>query len=76
VSNVERLIPESVKTKWHEWRVSVKHAEREMTGKEAVTDHVEMVGWGVEEAQERNKKDASEWFHFPCDSASLAILWL
>ncbi len=60
ISNIKRLIPESVKSTWHEWRVSVKQAEREMTGKEAVTEHVEMAGWGVEEAQERNKKDASE----------------
>lgn len=40
--------------------MSVKQAERESTGKEAVTDHVEMAGWGVEEAQKRNNKGASE----------------
>jgi hypothetical protein len=35
-------------------------AERQMTGKQEVSEHVEMAGWGVEEAQARNKKDASK----------------
>lgn len=64
MSNVKRLIPESVKAKWHEYKESVKQAERKITGKQDVTDHVEMAGWGVQEAQERNKKDASEYTHF------------
>ena len=64
VSSVKRLIPESVKAKWHEYKESVKQAERQMTGKQDVSDHVEMAGWGVEEAQERNRKDASEYTYF------------
>jgi len=63
VSNVKRLIPESVKAKWHEYKESVKQAERQMTGNQDVSDHVEMAGWGVEEARERNKKDASKYTH-------------
>ncbi len=70
VSNVKRLIPESVKVKWREYKESVKQAERQMTGKQDVSDHVEMAGWGVEEAQERNKKDASEWRFVPFFPAS------
>jgi N-terminal acetyltransferase 2 len=70
MSYVTRLIPESVKTKWHEYKESVKQAERQMTGKQNVTDHVEMAGWGVEEARERNKKDASKYSHFLMSSLS------
>jgi len=59
VSNVKRIIPDSIKNIWHEWRVSVMAAERGMTGGEQINKQVEMAGWGVEEADERNKKDAS-----------------
>jgi hypothetical protein len=38
----------------------VKAAEKEYTGKEVVTDGVEMAGWGVEEADIENKRDASK----------------
>jgi N-terminal acetyltransferase 2 len=60
VSNVSRLIPESVKMKWHEWREYFKQVERRMIGKGEVKEHTEVTGWGVEEAEARNKKDASE----------------
>jgi len=59
VSNVKMIIPESVKSTWHEWRDSVKQAEHEAFGDEEISDHVEMVGWGVEEADAKNKRDAS-----------------
>jgi len=59
VSNVKKLIPESVQQAWHDWRASMKKAESEMTGNQEVTEHVEMAGWGVEEADARNKKEAS-----------------
>ncbi|KAH8687764.1 hypothetical protein BGZ60DRAFT_394409 [Tricladium varicosporioides] len=54
ISNIKRLIPESVKQTWHTWRTTMKNA----AGKEA-SEKVEMAGWGVEEAEERNKRDAS-----------------
>lgn len=38
----------------------MKKAELDLTGKEDVNDAAEMAGWGVEEAQERNKRDASK----------------
>lgn len=40
----------------------MKKAESDLTGKEHVNDAAEMAGWGVEEAQERNKKEASKCF--------------
>lgn len=37
----------------------MKSAEKEYTGNQTVTDGVEMAGWGVEEAEAQNRKDAS-----------------
>ncbi|KAH6712806.1 hypothetical protein BKA61DRAFT_61708 [Leptodontidium sp. MPI-SDFR-AT-0119] len=59
ITNVKKLIPDSVENFWHEWRASMKKAEQEFTGDDVVSDAVEMAGWGVEEATEKNKKDAS-----------------
>ncbi|KAF4631937.1 hypothetical protein G7Y89_g6195 [Cudoniella acicularis] len=59
VSNIKRLIPESVKQTWHDWRSSMKQAEREVTVGGQINDKVEMAGWGVEEADARNKMNAS-----------------
>ncbi|TVY46838.1 putative N-terminal acetyltransferase 2 [Lachnellula cervina] len=59
VSNVKKMIPESVKQTWHDWRVSMKNAEHEHFGNEEISDAVEMAGWGVEEAEQKNKMDAS-----------------
>ncbi|TVY88763.1 putative N-terminal acetyltransferase [Lachnellula willkommii] len=59
VSNVKKMIPDSVKQTWHDWRVSMKKAEHEHFGNEEISDAVEMAGWGVEEAEEKNKMDAS-----------------
>jgi len=59
VSNVKRIIPESVKQAWHDWRVSMKKAEHEFVGGEEINDTVEMAGWGVEEAEKKNKSNAS-----------------
>lgn len=38
----------------------MKSAEKEYTGNQTVTDGVEMAGWGVEEAEAQNRKDASK----------------
>jgi len=59
VSHVKAIIPESVKSTWNEWRASMKQAEREMIGSQEVSDHVEMAGWGVEEAEKADKSNAS-----------------
>ncbi|KID87186.1 peptide alpha-N-acetyltransferase [Metarhizium guizhouense ARSEF 977] len=59
VSTVKRFIPESVRQKWHEYWQSIKSKEVETMGNDNISDKVEMAGWGVEEAQERNKEEAS-----------------
>ncbi|RDW62698.1 peptide alpha-N-acetyltransferase [Coleophoma crateriformis] len=59
VTQVKAIIPESVKQTWHDWRESMKQAEHDVTGKEHINDGVEMAGWGVQEATEKNKRDAS-----------------
>ncbi|KAI0842441.1 hypothetical protein F5Y06DRAFT_257627 [Hypoxylon sp. FL0890] len=59
VSNVKKLIPESVRNRWHEYRKALKESERENLGNEEISEHVEMAGWGVEEAERRNKAEAS-----------------
>lgn len=56
VSNVKKVIPDSVQQKWHERRVS--KAKQGASG-EHVSDSIEGAGWGVEEADERHKRDAS-----------------
>lgn len=59
VSNVNKVIPQSIQNTWHEWRSAMKKAEQDTIGGERVNDAVEMVGWGVEEAEKKHKADAS-----------------
>jgi hypothetical protein len=59
VSNIAKVIPDSVKTNWKEWRAAMKKASSGIPGAEEIGDGVEMAGWGVEEAEERNKSEAS-----------------
>ncbi|KAI8624823.1 hypothetical protein F5Y19DRAFT_480202 [Xylariaceae sp. FL1651] len=59
VSNVKKVIPQSVRERWNEYRKALKEAEREQLGNDEISEHVEMAGWGVEEAQQRNKAEAS-----------------
>ena len=37
----------------------MKKTEHDITGGDQVSEHVEMAGWGVEEADKANKMDAS-----------------
>ncbi len=39
----------------------MKKAERDNTGSENINDGAEMAGWGVEEADAKNKSEASEY---------------
>jgi hypothetical protein len=79
VSGVAKFIPESVRTQWNEWRQSLKGEEKSHLGSNEISDKVEMVGWGVEQAQERNKEEASKFgrkkkktrYPSPCDKLSL-----
>lgn len=59
VSSVSQFIPETVRQKWHQYWHSVKSAEVETLGHDAISDKVEMAGWGVEEAQKHHKEEAS-----------------
>lgn len=57
VSHVVKLIPDSVRNRWNEYRAALKEARQSGN-----SEQVEIVGWGVEEAEERNKSDASTTF--------------
>lgn len=59
VSRVAPLIPAVVKDKWYALKAWMHSAEEEITGKDDMSDVVDMAGWGVEEAQRENKKEAS-----------------
>lgn len=65
------VIPESVRRLWNEYIPKLRGKEIEETGDDKVTDVVEKVGWGVEEAQERHQAEASE---FDCAISSVASM--
>ncbi|KAI0446234.1 hypothetical protein F4803DRAFT_505046 [Xylaria telfairii] len=56
VSHVVKVIPDSVRNRWNEYRAALKEARQGQPGN---GEQVEIVGWGVEEAEERNKSEAS-----------------
>ncbi|KAJ1326596.1 N-terminal acetyltransferase 2 [Microdochium nivale] len=51
---VKQAIPDSVEEWWRNYRQSVKKAEIEKLGSDDITEHIEMAGWGVEEAERMN----------------------
>ncbi|KAH8880004.1 hypothetical protein GQ53DRAFT_670788 [Thozetella sp. PMI_491] len=59
LSHAEKAIPQSVKAFWNNYRQALKDAEKEQLGSNNISEDVEMVGWGVKEAEERNKTEAS-----------------
>ncbi|KAI3392374.1 hypothetical protein diail_5762 [Diaporthe ilicicola] len=59
MSGLRRIVPESVKERWNEYRAAFKEAEKKELGDNHVSEDVEKVGWGVEKAQERHKEEAS-----------------
>ncbi|KAL0942536.1 peptide alpha-N-acetyltransferase [Colletotrichum truncatum] len=58
-SHVKKIIPESVQNWWTEYRAALSKAETEQFGNDDISEAVEMAGWGVEEAEARNKAEAS-----------------
>lgn len=44
----------------HRYWSSLKSVETEKLGDDGISEKVEMAGWGVEEASERNKEEASK----------------
>jgi hypothetical protein len=69
VSNVKKVIPEGIKQWWNDYRSALKQAGKENLG-EGVTKDVEMAGWGVAEAEEKNKSEASKSCCWPIFSKS------
>ncbi|KAK1979575.1 hypothetical protein LZ30DRAFT_596603, partial [Colletotrichum cereale] len=59
VSNLGKIIPDSVQNWWSESRAALSKAETEQLGSDDISEAVEMAGWGVEEAERRNKAEAS-----------------
>ncbi|KAK2000285.1 peptide alpha-N-acetyltransferase Nat2 [Colletotrichum falcatum] len=59
VSNIKKIIPDSVQNWWSESRAALGKAETEHLGSDDIAEAVEMAGWGVEEAERRNKAEAS-----------------
>ena len=60
VSTVSSMVPESVRHATREYWHSIKNVETEKLGDDGISEKVEMAGWGVQEAQERNKEEASK----------------
>ena len=60
VSNVKKLIPQAVVDRWRDYRKALKESEKEHLGNNEITEDIEAAGWGVEEAEARNKSEASE----------------
>lgn len=59
MSSVTNLVPDSIKKWWHENWAKVKKTENETLGNGEVSEKVEMMGWGVETAQEHHDEEAS-----------------
>jgi len=59
LGHIQQIIPTRVKEFWREYRKALKEAENEEIGDNKISEDAEMVGWGVKEAEERNKEEAS-----------------
>ncbi|CAK7211621.1 DUF1279 super [Sporothrix bragantina] len=57
VEHVKTVIPESIKERWRKYRAALKDTKRENGVEEAEAQEGD--GWGVKEAEERNKHQAS-----------------
>ena len=59
---VKAVVPDQVQDFFSRIWKALRGYEIRTTGDDDITDHVEMIGWGVEEAQEEaDKADASEF---------------
>ncbi|GAW19766.1 hypothetical protein ANO14919_092560 [Xylariales sp. No.14919] len=56
VSQVSNVIPDSIRDRWNEYRSELKKARQEQSNDD---EQDEVVGWGVEQADQRNKTEAS-----------------
>lgn len=60
ISGIKSLIPQIVQDKFHTFRMAFRRWEKKQTGDDIISDGVEMAGWGVEEASQRYKAEASK----------------
>ncbi|KAG5928561.1 hypothetical protein E4U42_000431 [Claviceps africana] len=60
VSSVSQFIPQIIRQTWHEYWHS-KNTEVETLGNDEISDKAEMAGWGVAEAQQHHKEEASTY---------------
>lgn len=60
MSSVKTMIPDTVRDKFHALWSSLKREETKHLGNDDVSEAVEMAGWGVEKASERNQEEASK----------------
>ena len=66
VSNVKKVIPEQVKTMWHEYRHKSAGSEAGGQTVPPVSEEARAAGWGVQEADQRTAQEgASESHLFP-----------
>lgn len=74
---VKQAIPDSVEEWWRNYRQSVKKAEIEKLGSDDITEHIEMAGWGVEEAERMNDgPGASKCGCYPVITTEVPVLSL
>ena len=70
------FIPTPVSETWNKTISFFRSKEIQQTGHDRVSETVEMATWGVEEAEARNKSDASRFCHTPCtDSNNILTLY-
>lgn len=59
VEKAKALIPNSIRERWHEYRKALTGVKGEDLGSDTVSEPVKMTDWGVEEASQRYKAEAS-----------------
>ncbi|KAI0881648.1 uncharacterized protein GGS22DRAFT_171524 [Annulohypoxylon maeteangense] len=59
VSHISKLIPQSVRDWWNEYREALKSAKKERQDSGGVDEHDDAADWGVGEAEKRHKAEAS-----------------
>lgn len=61
MGHVRAMVPEGAKEWWREYSEALRGAEKEQLGDNSITDDMDKASWGIEEADERNKVEASEF---------------
>ncbi|KAI0854901.1 hypothetical protein F4860DRAFT_497978 [Xylaria cubensis] len=56
LSNVGKVVPDSLRDRWNEYRAALKEGRQEEPDND---EQLQVAGWGVAEAEQRNKTEAS-----------------